>query len=111
MEDSKQDEKAETPSRKNKCQAQIGLYSHTLPSRRNRRVSTAGGGERFPLSSLLNSQQNPQTGRHKGKGRVCLEEDGDSKEEDAGKEERMGVDYRQHWSNLQWEELKKPIEE
>ena len=36
-------------------------------------------------------QQNPQTGRQKGKGRVCLGEDGDSKEEDR---ERKGLGAR-----------------
>lgn len=38
-------------------------------------------------------QQNPQTERQKGKGRVCLGEKGDSKEEDKGKEEIRGVPY------------------
>lgn len=42
-------------------------------------------------------QQNPQTGRQKGKGRVCLGEEGDSKEEEKGKEEIRGVAYMQHW--------------
>ena len=32
-----------------------------------------------------------QTGRQKGKGRVCLGEEGDSKEEEKGKEEMGGV--------------------
>lgn len=40
-------------------------------------------------------QQNPQTGRQKGKGRVCLEEEGDSKEEKKGKEETGGSGYMQ----------------
>lgn len=46
-----------------------------------------------------NLQQNPQTGRQKGKGRVCLGEEGDSKEEDKGKEEIRGGADMQHWSD------------
>lgn len=44
-------------------------------------------------------QQNPQTRRQKGKGKVCLGEEGDSKEEGKGKEEIRGVVYMQHWSD------------
>ncbi|TNN75076.1 hypothetical protein EYF80_014649 [Liparis tanakae] len=42
-------------------------------------------------------RENPQTGRQKGKGRVCLGEEGDSKEEEKGKGEMRGVAYVQHW--------------
>lgn len=44
-------------------------------------------------------QQNPQSGRQKGKGWVCLGEAGDSKEETKGKEVVRGVVYMQHWSH------------
>lgn len=44
-------------------------------------------------------RQNPQTKRQKGKGRVCLGEEGDSKEEEKRKEEIRGVAYMQHWSD------------
>lgn len=50
-----------------------------------------------------------QTGRQKGKGRVCLGEEGDSKEEEKGKEEIRGVAYTQHWSDGCWEELRSPM--
>lgn len=55
------------------------------------------------------STTNPQTGRQKGKGRVCLGEEGDSKEEEKGKEEIRGVACAQHWSDGRWEELKNPM--
>lgn len=74
------------------------LYSHEFP---------AGGSGVSALQAIEKAshcqrpsplQQNPQTGRQKGKGRVCLEEEGDSKEEEKGKEEIRGVAHMQHWS-------------
>lgn len=50
-----------------------------------------------------------QAGRLKEKGRVCLVEEGDSKEAEKGKEQTQGVAYMQHWSDGGWEELKNPI--
>lgn len=54
----------------------------------------------------------PQThrqGDRKKKGRVCLVEEGDSKEAAKGKEQTQGVAYTQHWSDGGWEELESPI--
>lgn len=61
------------------------------------------------MSASQSSTTNPQTGRQKEKGRVCLGEEGDSKEEEKGKEQIRGVAYMQHWSDDGWEELKNPI--
>lgn len=72
-------------------------------------VSIVGRRESFPLSVSQSSTTNPQTGRQKEKGRVCLGEEGDSKEEEKGKEQIRGVAYIQHWSGGRWEELKNPI--
>lgn len=80
-----------------------------IPSRREWSVSIAGRRESFPLSVSQSSTTNPQPGRQKGKGRVCLGEEGDSKEEEKGKEEIRGVACIQHWSDGRWEELESPI--
>lgn len=75
------------------------LYSHEFP-RRGSGVSPLQAVEKAfhcQCPSLL--QQNPQTGRQKGKGRVCLGEEGDSKEEEKRKEETGGLAYMQHWSD------------
>lgn len=82
-----------------------------IPKKRSRSVTIAGRRESFPLSVSRSSllQQNPQTGRQKGKGRVCLGEEGDSKEEEKRKEETEGSACVQHWPEDWWEELKNPI--
>lgn len=72
-------------------------------------VSIVGHGESVPLSVSQSSTTNPQTGRQKEKGRVCLGEEGDSKEEEKGKEQIRGVAFMQHWSEGRWEELENPI--
>lgn len=54
---------------------------------------------KLPIVSVpIPYNKNPQTRRQKGKGRVCLGEEGDSKEEEKGKEEIRGVAHMQHWS-------------
>lgn len=45
----------------------------------------------------------------KEKGRVCLVEEGDSKEAEKGKEQTRGGVSTQHWSDGGWEELENPI--
>lgn len=76
-----------------------GLYSHVFP---------AGGSGVSALQAVEKSshcqrpnplQQNPQSRRQTRKGRVCLGEEGDSKEEEKRKGEIRGVAYMQYWSD------------
>ena len=77
----------------------VRLYSHEFPAGGSG-VSALQAVEKASHCKCPNPlQQNPQTGRQKGKGRVCLGEEGDSKEEAKGKEEIRGVPYMQHWSD------------
>lgn len=85
------------------------LYSHEFPAA-GAGVSALQAVENASHCQCPNPlQQNPQTGRQKGKGRVCLGEEGDSKEEDKGKEEIRGVACMQYWSDGSWEEPRKPM--
>lgn len=104
----KQDEKAEIRYHESNANGQIVLT--WIPSRREWSVRIAGHRESLPLSASQSSlTTDPQTGRRKEKGRVCLGEEGDSKEEAKGEEQIRGVACTQHWPNGRWEELKNPI--
>lgn len=86
----------------------LRLYSQEFPAG-GRGLSTLQAMENASHCRGPSPAHQIQTGRQKEKGRVCLVEEGDSKEAEKGKEQTQGVAYTQHWSDGGWEELKNPI--
>lgn len=74
------------------------LYSHEFPVGGSGVSALQAVAKASHCQSQSSSATDPQTGRQREKGRVCLGEEGDSKEEEKGKEQFAGVACAQHWS-------------